>query len=150
MPLGAFWGGLELKNRRVLKNSGNFLSNEHKNFIILLRNGWEKQGQRYQQPTPNKKINNTKICAFSDTEIPCFQHCVNFWKSPKKLRSIFYQMDHIWWAPNRPKKSPGPKMESQLSHTFGHSLIATLYVRRNRVDQKIEYLNTRIGLWHSA
>ena len=37
-----------------------------------------------------------KICAFSDTLIPCFQDCVNLKKSTKNLRGIFYQMDHIW------------------------------------------------------
>ena len=42
MLLGAFRDGLGLKTRRVLKNSGNFLSNEHKNFIILFRNDREK------------------------------------------------------------------------------------------------------------
>ena len=55
MLLGAFRGGLELKTRRVLKNSGNFLSNEHKNFIILFRNGWEKQGQIYLPQQKKKK-----------------------------------------------------------------------------------------------
>jgi hypothetical protein len=50
MLLGAFRVGLEIKNRRVFKNSGNFLSNEHKNFIILFRNGLEKLGQRYLPP----------------------------------------------------------------------------------------------------
>ena len=39
MLLVALRGGLEIKNRLVLKNSGNLLSNEHKNFIICLRNG---------------------------------------------------------------------------------------------------------------
>ena len=31
---------------------------------------------------------------------------------------MFYQMDHIWWAPNRPKKSLGLKMKSQCTHTI--------------------------------
>ena len=86
MLLGAFWGRLEIKSRWDIKNSENLLSNEHKNFIILLRNGWEN------------KVKDTKY-----------------------LKGIFYQMDHIWWAPNRPKNSPGLKMKLQWTHTLFHS-----------------------------
>ena len=65
---------------------------------------------------------------------PSSQNCI-FWlqlyrcfqKSSRNLRGIFYQMDHIWWAPSRLNKSPRFKMRSQLSHTLFHSLIVTLY-----------------------
>ena len=69
---------------------------------------------------PKKEKKNTNICAFSDTKISSFQDCVNLKKSPKNLGGIFYQMDHIWWAPDRHQKSPGLKMRSQLSHTLCH------------------------------
>ena len=70
-------------------------------------------------------------CIFWLQPYRCFQ------KSPRNLRGIFYQMDHIWWAPSRLNKSPRFKMRSQLSHTLFHSLIVTLYidwvlVRRNK------------------
>ena len=39
-----------MKVRWVLKNSGNFLSNEHKNSQFLGKNGWEKWGQTWLPP----------------------------------------------------------------------------------------------------
>ena len=62
MLLGALIGGIEIKDRSVLKNPGNFLFNEHKNLIMLLRNGWEKYCQRYQPPLKRKK--NANICEY--------------------------------------------------------------------------------------
>ena len=58
-PLHTFWG---LKNSLgkivgcFFKSSENFLSNEHKNLNILLRNGWDKHCQRYQPPNNKKKM----------------------------------------------------------------------------------------------
>ena len=37
--------------------------------------------------------------------LPCFQDYVSFKKSLKYLNDIFYQMDNIWEAPSRLKKS---------------------------------------------
>ena len=42
--------GLETKVGWVLKTSGNFLSDEHKNFPFLTKNDWEKWGQRCLPP----------------------------------------------------------------------------------------------------
>ena len=42
--------GLETKVGWVLKNSGNFLSDEHKNSSFLSKNDWEKWGQRCLPP----------------------------------------------------------------------------------------------------
>ena len=33
---------------------------------------------------------------------------------------VFYQMEHTWCAPSRPKKSPGHKLRSQLMHALFH------------------------------
>jgi len=51
----AFWSALEEKVGWVLKSSGNFLSNKHKNIIILWRNGWEKWGKRCLPPLKCEK-----------------------------------------------------------------------------------------------
>ena len=48
--------------------------------------------------------------------------------APKTLRSIFYQMEHIWWAPSRLKNSKRFTMRSQLNHTLYRSFIVTLYI----------------------
>ena len=48
-----------------------------------------------------------KILLFQGTQ------CSSFKRAPKNLKGIFYQMDHIRWAPSKLEKSPGPKMESQ-------------------------------------
>ena len=42
--------GLETKVGWVLQNSGNFLSDEHKNSSFLSKNDWEKWGQRCLPP----------------------------------------------------------------------------------------------------
>ena len=54
-----------MKNSWVLKNSRNLLSNEHKIFFVLLKNGWEKEGQRYQPP--KKRINTINNLSDEDT-----------------------------------------------------------------------------------
>ena len=76
-------------------------------------------------PTKTVYIVTYSIVVYIVTYPNVFQHCnivfVNFWKLPKNWRSIFYQMDHTWWAANRPKKSPGLKMRSQYTHTLYHS-----------------------------
>ena len=59
-----------------------------------------------------------------------------FWGAPcsslkyaqKNCWGIYYQMDHIWWASSRLKKSAGLKMRSQLNHTLFHLSVATLYI----------------------
>ena len=50
--------GLETKVGWVLKNSGNFLSDEHKNSSFLSENVWEKWGQRRQPPLRKGMIVN--------------------------------------------------------------------------------------------
>ena len=42
---------------------------------------------------------SSQNCIFWLQPQKCFQ------KSPRNLRGIFYQMDHIWWAPSRLKMS---------------------------------------------
>ena len=51
----ALWSALEEKVGWVLKSSGNFLSNKHKNIIILWRNSWEKWGKRCLPPLKCEK-----------------------------------------------------------------------------------------------
>ena len=109
----------------ILENSGNFLSNEHNTVFILFKNCWETWIQRYLLPAKRKKA---KIWATSHKLFICFQDCMDFKKSPETFSGIFYQMDHIWWAPSRLKKSPGLKMKSQWSDTLYRSLITTLYI----------------------
>ena len=75
-----------------------------------------------------------KILLFQGTHFRSFK-----W-APKNLRGIFYQMDHIWCAPHMHKKFSGAKMESQWSHTFGQSLIPTLYTQsiiKNKEETKV-------------
>ena len=50
--------GLETKVEWVLKNSGNILSDEHKNSSFLSENIWEKLGQRRQPPLRKGMIVN--------------------------------------------------------------------------------------------
>ena len=45
--------GLKIKVGWVLENSGNFLSDEHKNSSFLWKNGQEKQGQTWLPPQKN-------------------------------------------------------------------------------------------------
>ena len=60
---------LEKKVRLVFKSSGNFLSNNHKNIIILWKNVWESLGQRCL-PHP-KKQKTTEIYLYLDKNV-CF------------------------------------------------------------------------------
>ena len=48
--------------------------------------------------------------------------------APKTLRSIFYQMEHIWWAPIGLRNSSRLQLGSQLSPTLYRSFIVTLYI----------------------
>ena len=52
----------------------------------------------------------------------------SFKMAQKNCWGIYYQMDHIWWASSRLKKSAGLKMRSQLNHTLFHLSVATLYI----------------------
>ena len=63
-------------------------------------------------PTPLKKEKTAKIWASLHKWVLCFQDCIEFKKPPENLIGIFYQMDHIWWAPSMLKKSSGLKMKS--------------------------------------
>ena len=101
--LGALRNGLEIKVGWVLKSSGNFLSNKYKNIIIWSRNAWEKWCQRY---LPLEKSKNEHQNMSTSTNMHHFlPACIDFKKSSKNLRGIFYQMDDIWWAPSRLKKT---------------------------------------------
>ena len=46
--------------------------------------------------------------------------CSSLKNAQKNCWGIYYQMDHIWWASSRLKKSAGLKMKSQLSNTLFH------------------------------
>ena len=59
-----------------------------------------------------RKEKKAKIWATSHKLFICFQDCMDFKNSPETFSGIFYQMDHIWWAPSRLKKSPNLKMKS--------------------------------------
>ena len=101
--LGALRNGLQIQVGWVLKSSGNFLSSKYKNIIIWSRNNWEKWSLRYLhlQKSKNEHQNmstSTNIHLFLPT-------CIDSKKSSKNLTGIFYQMDHIWWAPSRLKKT---------------------------------------------
>ena len=74
-------------------------------------------------PTWPKKKKYTKMCASSHFCILCFWGCSEHKKSPKTLRSIFYKMEHIWWAPSRLKNSPKFNMRSQLSPRALHYIV---------------------------
>ena len=47
MPLTGLGRGLEIKVGWVLKNSGNFQSNEHWNFVFLPKNDWDIKAQSW-------------------------------------------------------------------------------------------------------
>ena len=49
--------GLQKKVGRVLENSGNFLSDEHKTPHFCEKKGWEKQGQILTQDSDFKHLN---------------------------------------------------------------------------------------------
>ena len=44
------------------------------------------------------------------------------------MRGIYYQMDHMWWAPHMHNNSPKFQREPQLQSTLFHSFIVTLYI----------------------
>ena len=60
MAPGGFKIELGAKVGWVLKNSGNFQSNEHKDSLISSKNGWEKWGQSC---LPHLKINTNPAAA---------------------------------------------------------------------------------------
>ena len=47
MPITGLERGLEIKVGWVLKNSGNFKSNEHRNFVFSPKNDWDIKNQRW-------------------------------------------------------------------------------------------------------
>ena len=53
--------GLKTKVGRVLENSGNFLSNEHKNSPILWKNSWENWGQTWLPPLENMALSEVTL-----------------------------------------------------------------------------------------
>ena len=54
--------------------------------------------------------------------------CIFFFKSSKNLGGIFYQMDHIWWAPNRLKKTFALIFLEKLAILLQQDFLKTLYV----------------------
>ena len=57
----------------------------------------------------------------------------SFQKSPRNLRGINYQMEHMWWAPHmhnnspRLQEGPGPQWSSTLFCSFIVTLYVTIY-----------------------
>ena len=125
-PSPALRSGLEIKVWWVLKSSWNFLSNEQKNIHILSNNDWENL-QLNMSTIPKKEKKTFFVHFHTSVSFVSRKDCIEYKESPKTLGGIFYQMDQIWWAPCRLKKSTSLKMRSQLSHTFGHLMITTLY-----------------------
>ena len=66
----------------------------------------------------------------SNTYIQCFQDWTDHRESPKTLRCTFYQIDHIWWAPSRLKKSLALIFLEQWAKTFRLQFPKTLYALR--------------------
>ena len=60
---------------------------------------------RTKMTTPLKKGKTALISAFSQKWMICFQDNSDLKKSPRYLSGMYYQMDHIWWAPSSLKKS---------------------------------------------
>ena len=56
MPITGLGRGLKIKVGWVLKNSGNFQSNEHRNFVFSSKNDWDIKAQSWL-PSPQ---NNAK------------------------------------------------------------------------------------------
>ena len=113
-----------------------------KNIISWARNWFylilvlpDKPFKWYTMPNPwleiilwkSENAKMTQNCLSSPNCIFWLQSYRSFQKSSRKLRGIFYQMDHICWAHSMLKKSPRLKMRSQLSHILFHSFIVTLY-----------------------
>ena len=75
----AFWSALEEKVGWVLKSSGNFLSNKHKNIIILWRNCWEKWGKRCLPPLKFEKTSQKLL--FWQKCFLCFRNFIDLQNS---------------------------------------------------------------------
>ena len=54
--------------------------------------------------------------------------CTDFKKSSKNLTGIFYQMDHIWWAPSRLKKTFALIFLEKLAILLQQDFLKTLYL----------------------
>ena len=79
--------GLKTKLGRVLENSGNFLSNEHKNSPILWKNSWENWGQTWLPPLENMALSEVTL---QINPLPFMK----FWSQMRKKRitnAILYQ-----------------------------------------------------------
>ena len=55
--------------------------------------------------------------------------CIDFKKSSKNLRGIFYQMDDIWWAPSRLKKTFALIFLEILAVLLRQDFLKTLYLQ---------------------
>ena len=118
--------GLQIKVGWVLESSGNFLSSEYKNIIIWSRNAWEKWSLRY---LPLQKSKNEHQNMSTSTNIHLFlPTCIDSKKSSKNLTGIFYQMDHIWWAPSRLKKIFALIFLEKLAILLRQDFLKTLYL----------------------
>ena len=53
--------------------------------------------------------------------------CIDFQKSSKNLTGLFYQMDHIWWAPSRLKKTLALIFLEKLAILLRQDFLKTLY-----------------------
>ena len=130
-----FRNGQEIKVRLALESSGNFLSMKYKNIIIWSRNAWEKWSLRY---LPLQKSKNEHQNMSTSTNIHLFlPTCIDSKKSSKNLTGIFYQMDHIWWAPSGLKKTFALIFLEKLAILLRQDFLKTLYTY---------YVNTRQNL----
>ena len=55
-------------------------------------------------PSKKVKIKHQNMSTFTNMHL-FLQVCMDFKKSSKNLGGMFCQMDHIWWAPSRLKKT---------------------------------------------
>ena len=71
MLLDAIKNKLQIKVGWVLKNSGNFQSNEHRNFLFLPKNAWDIKAQSWLPSSQNNafeqqnKLFKSEACVLS-------------------------------------------------------------------------------------
>ena len=124
----AFWSGLEEKVGWVLKSSGNFLSNKHKNIIILWRNDWEKWGKRCLPPLkcekPRKYLYFDKNVSFASKTL-----------LTSRIHPKTWEAQIIKWIISG---EPPVDSESQQDSKWGHSW--TIHYFTNLLPPCIRYI----------
>ena len=107
----AFWSALEEKVGLILKSSGNFLSNKHKNIIILWRNSQEKLGKRCLPPSkcekPQKYLYFDKNVSFASKTLLTSRIHPKTWDA-EIIKCII-------------SSEPPVDLKSQLDSKWGHS-----------------------------